>query len=62
MSFDKYDFKNEFQPDNNLNEVHVPMDINQSRVKSGKFERSAKFRQRPCLFHILIFVIRNKLD
>ena len=31
------------------------------RVKSGKFGRSAKFRQRPCLFHILIIVIKNKL-
>ena len=26
----------------------------QGRVKSGKFGRSAKFGQRPCLFHILI--------
>ena len=29
-----------------------------SRVKSGKFGRSAKFRQRPCLFHILIIGIK----
>ena len=31
------------------------------RVKSGKFGRSAKFGQRPCLFHILIIGIKNKL-
>ena len=29
-------------------------------VKSGKFGRSAKFRQRPCLFHILTIGIKNK--
>ena len=27
----------------------------------GKFRRSAKFWQRPCLFHILIIWIKNKL-
>ena len=32
-----------------------------SRVKSGKFGRSAKFGQRPCLFHILIIGIKNEL-
>ena len=31
------------------------------RVKSGKFGRSAKFGQRPCLFHILIIGIKHKL-
>ena len=31
------------------------------RVKSGKFGRSAKFGQRPCLFHILMIGIKNKL-
>ena len=31
------------------------------RVKLGKFGRSAKFGQRPCLFHILIIGIKNKL-
>ena len=31
------------------------------RVKSGKFGRSAKFGQRPCLFHILTIGIKNKL-
>ena len=30
-------------------------------VKSGKFGRSAKFGQRPCLFHILTIGIKNKL-
>ena len=34
--------------------------IPKGRVKSGKFGRSAKFGQRPCLFHILIIVIKNK--
>ena len=29
-----------------------------SRVKPGKFGRSAEFGQRPCLFHILIIVIK----
>ena len=29
-----------------------------ARVKSDKFGRSAKFGQRPCLFHILIIVIK----
>ena len=28
------------------------------RVKSGKFGQSAKFGQRPCLFHILIIGIK----
>ena len=31
------------------------------RVKSGEFGRSAKFGQRPCLFHILIIGIKNKI-
>ena len=31
------------------------------RVKSGKFGRLAKFGQRPCLFHILLIGIKNKL-
>ena len=31
------------------------------RVKSGKFGRSAKFGQRPCLFHISIIGIKNKI-
>ena len=31
------------------------------RLKSGKFGRPAKFGQRPCLFHILIIGIKNKL-
>ena len=31
---------------------------NLTRVKSGKFGRSAKFGQRPCLFHILIIGIK----
>ena len=30
-----------------------------SRVKSSKFRRLAKFGQRPCLFHILIIRIKN---
>ena len=30
-------------------------------VKSGKFGQSAKFGQPPCLFHILIIGIKNKL-
>ena len=32
-----------------------------ARVQSGKFGRSAKFGQRPCLFHILMIGIKNKL-
>ena len=32
--------------------------VSVSRVKSGKLGRSAKFGQRPCLFHILIIVIK----
>ena len=32
------------------------------RVKSGKFGWSAKFGQRPCLFHILTIGIKNKLS
>ena len=31
-------------------------------VKSGKFGRSAQFEQWPCLFFILIIVIKNKLN
>ena len=30
------------------------------RVKSGIFEQTAKFRQRPCLFHISNIGIKNK--
>ena len=33
-----------------------------SMVKSGKFGQSSKFGQRPCLFHILIIGIKNKLN
>ena len=29
------------------------------RVKSGKFGRSARFGQRPCLFHILTIGIKK---
>ena len=32
-----------------------------ARVKSGKFGRSAKFGQRPCLFNILTIGIKKKL-
>ena len=32
-----------------------------TRVKSGKFGRSAKFGQRPCSFHILMIGIKYKL-
>ena len=38
-----------------------PWKYSDSRVKSGKFGRSAKFVQRHCLFHILIIVMKNKL-
>ena len=31
-----------------------------NRVKSGEFGRSAKFGQRPCLFHILIIGISKQ--
>ena len=31
------------------------------RVKSGIFGQEAKFGQRPCLFHISNFGIKNKL-
>ena len=31
------------------------------RVKSGIFEQTAKFGQRPCLFHISNIGIKNKL-
>ena len=30
------------------------------RVKSGKFGQTAKFGQRPCLFHISNIGIKNK--
>ena len=33
-----------------------------TRVKSGQFGWSAKFGQRPCLFHILIIGIKIKLN
>ena len=33
----------------------------QYRVKSGIFGQTAKFGQRPCLFHISNIVIENKL-
>ena len=32
------------------------------RVKSGKFGRSAKFGQRPCLFRILIIGLRKLIN
>ena len=32
-----------------------------TRVKSGIFGKTAKFRQRPCLFHISNIGIKNKL-
>ena len=53
--------------DNNLSSVtqqkgeNDHMMLSNTRVKSGKFGRSAKFVQRPCLFHILIIGIKNKL-
>ena len=34
----------------------------QNRVKWSKLGGSAKFGERPCLFHILIIVIKNKLN
>ena len=43
--------------------IGIPVCVNDlhDRVKSGKFGRSAKFGQRPCLFHILIIGIKIKL-
>ena len=43
-------------------DVHVRFNLS-FRVQSGKFGRSTKFGQRPCLFHtcILIIGIKNKL-
>ena len=35
------------------------MQIDPNRVKSGKFGRSTKFGQRPCLFHILTTGIKK---
>ena len=35
------------------------LELSQIRVKSRNFGRSAKFGQQPCLFHILIIVIKK---
>ena len=35
----------------------VDKNLEKGRIKLGKFGRSAKFGQRPCLFHILIIEI-----
>ena len=37
------------------------LNLHGTRVKSAKFERSAKFGQQPCLFHFSIIGIKNKL-
>ena len=38
--------------------VNITLQVEYSRVKSGKFGQSAKFGERPCLFHILIIGIK----
>ena len=44
----------------NQNTCVLAVTLTKGRVKSGKFGRSAKFGQRPCLFHILIIGMKNK--
>ena len=42
-----------------VNQLYSQLSTKVNRVKLGKFGRSAKFGQRPCLFHILIIVIKT---
>ena len=44
-----------------FDEYAVLKNLIPTRVKSNKFGQAAKFGQRPCLFHILIIGIKNKL-
>ena len=41
--------------------VYLFINSNSIRVKSGTFGQTAKFGQRPCLFHISNIGIKNKL-